>query len=241
VRGGGRALRTAPCRARGVLQRYALEAMKVLGLTGGIGCGKSTVAAQLAAYGVAVVDADKVAREVVAPGTEGLGEVVREFGRGVLDEAGALDRKALGAVVFGDAGRRAALNAILHPRIAAASAERFAALAAGGQRLALYEAALLVENRVHHGLDGLIVVTARPDVQLARVITRDGISADEARARIEAQAPLARKIAVATHVVDNSGKPARLAARVAELYAELVVLHGPPRAAARGHVRPTGT
>lgn len=203
--------------------------MKVLGLTGGIGCGKSTVAALLAARGIPIVDADQVARDVVAPGTEGLAEVVAAFGSEVLAPDGTLDRKALGRKVFEDEQCRRVLNAIIHPRIAQESAARLMALDARGYTLALYEAALLVENRLHHALDGLIVVTAQPEVQLARVMARDALSREEALARVRAQLPLARKVAVATHVVDNSGSRERLEARVAELYAEIVVTYGAPR------------
>lgn len=202
--------------------------MEVFGLTGGIGCGKSTVAQLLAARGVAMVDADQVARDVVAPGTEGLAEVVRAFGAEVLLPDGALDRKALASRVFADEARRRTLNAITHPRIAAESAARMMALGAAGARWCLYEAALLVENNIHRTLAGLIVVTAQPAVQRARVMARDNATAADADARVAAQLPLARKVAQATHVVDNSAGRERLAERVAELYAELVVAHGPP-------------
>lgn len=203
--------------------------MKVLGLTGGIACGKSTVARMLAAYGIPIIDADQVARDVVAPGTEGLAEVVRAFGPGVLSPDGTLDRKKLGALVFEDESARRKLNAIVHPRIAEQSAARLSMLAQQGHPLALYEAALLVENNVHRTLNGLIVVTARPQVQRERLRTRDGLTDEEIDARIRAQLPLARKVAQATYVVDNSNGLERLRARVAELYAELVVTYGAPR------------
>ncbi len=202
--------------------------MDVLGLTGGIACGKSTVAALFAARGVAVVDADQVAREVSAPGTEGLDALVGAFGREVLSPDGSLDRKALGARVFTDESLRRTLNGILHPRIAAESARRLGALADEGRGFALYDAALLVENNIHRGMSGLIVVTAASWVQLARLTARDGAGEADARARIAAQWPLARKVAEATWVVDNTGSRARLEARVAGLYAELVVAFGAP-------------
>ena len=200
--------------------------MHLLGLTGGIGCGKSTVAAMLAQFGVPVVDADRVSREVVEPGTEGLAEIVRVFGRSVLSPEGTLDRKKLAAVVFEDESKRFELNGILHPRIAARSAERLRELAQTGAPLAVYEAALLVENEAWRGMDGLVVVTARPEAQRARVMARDGISAAEADARVRAQWPVARKVAVATYVVDNSGGLERLRERVAALYAELALTYG---------------
>lgn len=195
--------------------------MVVIGLTGGIACGKSAVAALLAARGVAVVDADLGAREVVAPGSEGLAAVVAEFGEGVLGPDGTLDRKALGERVFGDEEARKKLNGLLHPRIGQWSAEQFMRLAAEGHGFVVYEAALLVENGVHRSLGGLIVVTARPEVQRARLMARDGIDAAAAQARMDSQWPLEKKVAVATEVVDNSGDRAALEAQVAALYARL--------------------
>ena len=195
--------------------------MVVIGLTGGIACGKSAVAALLAARGVAVVDADVGAREVVAPGSDGLAAVVAAFGEGVLAADGTLDRKALGEKVFGDEEARQRLNQILHPRIGQWSAERFMALAAEGHALVVYEAALLVENGVHKSLGGLIVVTARPEVQRARLMARDGIDAAAAQARMDAQWPLEKKVAVATEVIDNSGDRAALEAQVAALHERL--------------------
>lgn len=195
--------------------------MVVIGLTGGIACGKSAVAALLAERGVPVVDADQGAREVVAPGSDGLAAVVEAFGEGVLAPDGALDRKRLGERVFGDEAARRRLNGILHPRIAQWSAERLGALAAEGRALAVYEAALLVENGAHAALGGLIVVTARPEVQRARLMARDGLDAAAAQARIDAQWPMDRKVAVATEVIDNSGDREALRAQVDAVYARL--------------------
>src|SRR5258706_12632864 len=131
-----------------------MPAVRVIGLTGGIAAGKSTVARIFAELGAPVVDADQLAREVVAPGQPALDEIVRAFGLGVLDASGALDRKQLGAIVFADEDKRRALNAITHPRIAAVTQARLAELRARGETLAIYEAALLVENGIHHVLDG---------------------------------------------------------------------------------------
>lgn len=209
--------------------------MEVLGLTGGIACGKTAVARVFIDRGVPVVDADAVARDVVAVGTDGLDAVVAAFGREVLAPDGTLDRKRLGQRVFGDEAARKTLNAILHPRIGAESMARLAALMPAGHGFALYDAALLVENGSHASFAGLIVVTARPEVQRARLVERDGITEADAQARIDAQWPLARKVAVATHVIDNSGTRARLEARALEVYTELVVAYGPPaRDAERG-------
>ena len=176
-----------------------------VGLTGGIACGKSTVARFFADLGVPVVDADLVAREVVERGTEGLGEIVRAFGEDVLAPDGRLDRKKLGDRVFADESARRTLNAITHPRIAAKSAERIAAAAETGAPYVVYEAALLVENGIHRALDALVVVTLSPEAQLERLVARDGIDEHAARARIAAQLPLAEKVKVADYVIDNGG------------------------------------
>ncbi|HVI22977.1 MAG TPA: dephospho-CoA kinase, partial [Myxococcales bacterium] len=139
--------------------------MRVFGLTGNIGTGKSTVASLFGEKGVPVIDADQVARDVVAKGTEGLRQVEARF-PGVVAPDGTLDRKALAARVFADAQERLALNAILHPRIGLEVKNRLDRLAAQGQDIALYEAALIVENGLEHGLGGLIVVTAPIGEQL---------------------------------------------------------------------------
>ena len=202
--------------------------MVVIGLTGGIACGKSTVSSALASYGVPVVDADQVARDVVAPGSEGAAAVRAEFGDAVMTADGAVDRRALGEVVFRDPARRAALNAILHPRIAAESARRLGALAEGGHGFAIYDAALLVENGAHRGMEGLIVVTATPEVQRAPLNPPNGGPLADADARIAAQLPLAQKVAAADWVVDNSGDLDALRQRVRALYTELALRYGPP-------------
>ena len=176
-----------------------------VGLTGGIACGKSTVAGFFAELGVPVVDADRVAREVVEPGTEGLAEIVRAFGEGVLAPDGSLDRKRLGERVFADESARRTLNAITHPRIAVRSAEKIAEAGKSGAPYVIYEAALLVENGIHRALDALVVVTVAPEVQLARLVARDGIDEEAARARVASQLPLAEKVKVADYVIDNGG------------------------------------
>ena len=196
--------------------------MMVIGLTGGIACGKSAVAAMLAERGVAIVDADQGAREVVTVGSDGLAAVVDAFGEAVLAPDGSLDRKRLGARVFGDEAARRRLNGILHPRIAQWSAGRFVELAAEGHALVVYEAALLVENGAHKAMGGLVVVTARPEVQRARLMARDGLDAAAAQVRIDAQWPLAMKVAVATEVIDNSGDREALRAQVAGLHTRLL-------------------
>jgi dephospho-CoA kinase len=190
--------------------------MRVFGLTGNIGTGKSTVAQLFVEHGIPVVDADQVARDVVAPGTPGLVEVAARF-PGVVNEAGVLDRKALGERVFADAQERAALNAILHPRIGLEVRTRLDRLAARGVDAAIYEAALIVENGLHHGLDGLIVVTAPVEEQIRRLRLRDGMSEADARARIAAQLPAHEKVKAADFVVENTGAPELLRAQVARV------------------------
>jgi dephospho-CoA kinase len=193
----------------------------VFGLTGGLASGKSTVAARFRALGVPVIDADLIAREVVEPGSEGLAAVVDAFGEGILAPDGSLDRAALGDVVFAAPEKRRVLNAILHPRIAARSAQRIAALDAAGEKLACYEAALLVENNLADAFRPLVVVAVPPDVQLARAMARDGSTEEQARARIAAQLPLANKIVAADHVIDNGGEEATTERRADEVIAAI--------------------
>jgi dephospho-CoA kinase len=182
----------------------------VIGLTGGIASGKSTVAEMLRARGAAVVDADQLARVVVAPGQPALDDIAREFGREVLLADGTLDRQKLGAIVFSDPGRRAALERITHPRIAALAQAEIAAHAARGAQVVFYEAALLVERGSYRGFDALVVVTASPEVQRQRLAERDSLSVDDIERRLEAQLPLAEKVAVATWTVDNHGDRGQL-------------------------------
>ena len=194
--------------------------MRVWGLTGNIGSGKSTVARLLAARGVPVIDADEVAREVVMPGTPALREIAARWPEVVHD--GALDRKTLAARVFSDPKEREELNHIVHPRIAEEVSARMGALAGAGVPVAVYEAALIVENRLHDGLDGLVVVNAPEAAQIARLRTRDAMSEAEARARIAAQLPAAEKIRHATFVIENSGSEKDLAKQVDMLLARMV-------------------
>lgn len=187
---------------------------KVIGLTGGIACGKSAVADLLRRRGCPVIDADDVAREVLAPGSAGLAAVVDAFGAGVLDDQGMLVRPALADRVFSDPSARARLEAITHPRIAALSAERMRdALAAGAERV-FYEAALLVETGRHRDFDALWVVTAPPATQIARILARDGLSRVAAEARLAAQLPMEDKVALADVVIDNGGDREALERRV---------------------------
>ncbi|MDB4945286.1 MAG: Dephospho-CoA kinase [Labilithrix sp.] len=179
--------------------------MHVFGLTGGIASGKSAVAARLRARGVPVIDADELARDAVAAGSEGLAQVVATFGANMLAANGTLDRKKLASVVFADASKRAALNAIVHPRVFALGAERAAQLSQGGHPLACYEAALIVEGGNADVWRPLVVVAATEAAQVARASVRDGASESDVRARIRAQMPLAEKVKVADYVIKNAG------------------------------------
>jgi dephospho-CoA kinase len=197
-------------------------AVPVVGLTGGIASGKSTVARAFAARGVPVIDADQLAREVVAPGSDGLREIVATFGEQLLLADGSLDRKALGALVFADPERRMKLNAITHPRIGQLSAQRIASVDSAEHPFAIYEAPLIVENGLHRAMHALIVVALDVPMQIERVMQRDGLSASEASERIAAQAPLETKLAAADFVLDNSGPLSSLEARVDDIHAQLL-------------------
>ena len=196
-----------------------------IGLTGGIGSGKSTVARLLAERGAVVVDADAIAREVVEPGTPGLAAVVATFGEDVLTPDGALDRPALGAVVFADPDARERLNAIVHPLVRERAAELAAAVPDDG--VVVHDIPLLVESgqagtgdaRGAHDL--VLVVETDLDTRLERLVQR-GMTEEDARARIAVQATDEERRAVADVVLDNSGTPGELAAQVDRLWAEHV-------------------
>lgn len=197
-------------------------AKPVIGLTGGIASGKSTVARMFAELGIPVIDADSLAREVVAPGSAGLARIVERFGEEMLLPDGSLDRRRLGRLVFRDPRAREGLNALTHPLIAAKGAERIRALEGADAPYILYEAALLVENASYTSFSGLIVVAASPATQLARLMARDGSTEEEARARIASQLPLERKIAVADYVIRNEGSATDVRAQVREVHRRIV-------------------
>lgn len=201
-----------------------MPAVLKVGLTGGIGAGKSAVSTLLASYGAVVVDADLVAREVVEPGSDGLAAVVAEFGDHVLQPDGALDRAALGRRVFADPAALARLNAVVHPLVGERTAELMAQAEAAGTLVLVHDVPLLVENGLAQLYDAVVVVAASPATQLERLVTCRSMAPADARARIAAQAPLADKLAVATHVVRNDGPRAALTAQVADLWRELTVL-----------------
>ncbi|RKG63817.1 dephospho-CoA kinase [Corallococcus sp. CA054B] len=180
--------------------------MHVFGLTGGIASGKSTVSRMLRELGARVLDADVLAREVVEPGTPGLKRIDERF-PGVVGPDGRLDRVKLGAHIFANAEERAALNAIVHPEVRALFLQKLQALEAEGVTHAVYDVPLLIETGLHTAMEGVAVVWVPREVQKARLMTRDGLLADQAEARLAAQMPLDDKRAHATWVIDNSGTP----------------------------------
>ena len=190
-----------------------------MGLTGGIGSGKSEVARRLAAQGAAVIDADLIAREVVAPGTPGLAEVAEAFGPGILVPDGSLDRDRLGEVVFADPALLAKLNSIVHPRVR----ERMLALeqAVPAGAIVVQDVPLLAENGLSGLYDVVVVVDATPRVQAERLVRERGMTRQQAAARMAAQASREERLAIATIVIDNSGSLAELDRVVGELWAEL--------------------
>ncbi|MGW2188883.1 dephospho-CoA kinase [Streptomyces sp. NPDC001719] len=193
--------------------------MLKVGLTGGIGAGKSEVSRLLASYGAVVVDSDRIAREVVEPGTPGLAAVVAEFGAEVLTAERALDRPRLGAIVFADPERLAALNAIVHPLVRARSAELEAA--AAPDAVVVHDVPLLAENGLAPLYDLVVVIDAGTETRLDRLVRLRGMTPDEARARMAAQATREERLAVADFVIDNDGPLEALAPQVENVWARL--------------------
>lgn len=193
-------------------------AFKVVGLTGGIATGKSTVGAILKQMGVAVLDADQVSRDIVRPGEPALDEIVAAFGPEVLDPDGQLDRKAMRDRIAADPAARKTLEGITHPRIRAAMAEQIMALAAAGHEAVVVEAALLVETGSYRDYPVLVVVSCDPERQVARIMARDQVSEAQARQMLAAQLPLAEKEKVATFVIRNDGTRAELEAATREVW-----------------------
>jgi dephospho-CoA kinase len=189
-------------------------------LTGGVAAGKSTVAAILEELGAVVIDSDRLAREVVEPGTPGLAAVVEEFGEQVLAEDGSLDRPALGAVVFADPARRRRLEEILHPLIRRRSLELAAAVPPG--TLVVHDIPLLVETGQAGDFDEVLVVDVPVGTQVERMVAERGWSREDAEARVAAQASREERLAAATHVVDNTGTREDLRDRVTEVFHTLV-------------------
>ncbi|MGW2813031.1 dephospho-CoA kinase [Streptomyces sp. NPDC001415] len=194
--------------------------MLKVGLTGGIGAGKSEVSRLLVSYGAVLIDADRIAREVVEPGTPGLAAVVEAFGPGILSADGTLDRPRLGRIVFSDPEKLATLNKIVHPLVGARSAELESA--AGPGSVVIHDVPLLTENGLAALYDLVVVVDAAPETQLDRLVRLRGMTPDEARARMAAQADRAQRLAVADLVIDNDGPLEALEPQVRKVWGELV-------------------
>lgn len=190
-----------------------------VGLTGGIGSGKSEVARRLAARGTVVIDADKLAREVVEPGTPGLAAVVREFGGEVLREDGSLDRDRLGEIVFADPKRRERLNGIVHPLVGRRTRELTEA--APADAIIVHDVPLLTENNLAAMYDLVVVVDASAETQARRLVRLRRLPEEQARARIAAQATREERLAVADVVIDNDGPLQRLEPQVRKLWEHL--------------------
>lgn len=196
-----------------------------VGLTGGVASGKSTVAAMLAELGAVVIDADAIAREVVAKGTPGLEAVVAAFGPELLTSDGELDRPAMGRLVFGDEEARRRLEGIVHPLVF----ERYAELEASApaDALVVHDIPLLAESGRGEDFEAVVVVDVPRELQVERMLRDRGWTLEDAESRIAAQATREQRLAIATHVVENTGTLEDLRARVAEVHAELT---GPPTA-----------
>ncbi|MFD7201725.1 dephospho-CoA kinase [Streptomyces sp. NPDC059893] len=192
--------------------------MLKVGLTGGIGAGKSEVSRLLVEHGAVLIDADRIAREVVEPGTPGLTAVVEAFGSHVLAPDGTLDRPALGAIVFADADRLAVLNSIVHPLVGARSAELEAA---AGDSVVVHDVPLLAENGLAPLYDVVVVVDASPETQLDRLVRLRGMSEEDARARMAAQATRDKRLEIADIVIDNDVPLGELHRRVGAVWADL--------------------
>ncbi|MDF2922957.1 MAG: dephospho-CoA kinase [Paenibacillaceae bacterium] len=177
-----------------------------IGLTGGIACGKSTVSSLLVSRGAILIDADQLAREVVLPGAPALDRVAGVFGQGVLHEDGSLNRKQLGELVFGNEEKRKQLEGLLHPPIRSLMKERMEeSERLFPDKLVVVDVPLLFESQMEDYFQEIMVVYASPDIQLQRLIGRDGFSEQEARKRLEAQIPIEWKKEWADHLIDNSG------------------------------------
>jgi dephospho-CoA kinase len=196
--------------------------MRLIGLTGGIATGKSTVAEMLGSRGALVVDADRLAREVVEPGTAALTAIVAEFGEGVLDADGRLDRALLGSVVFADAEQRRRLEDITHPAIGTLMQERVAAAVQASPPLVAVDIPLLFETHRQGMFEGVLLVYADESTQLRRLAARDGLSESEARRRLSAQMPIDEKRRLATWVIDNSGGLAETEHQVQRWWTEVI-------------------
>ncbi|MFZ5634317.1 MAG: dephospho-CoA kinase [Bacillota bacterium] len=195
----------------------------IIGLTGNIGSGKSTVSGRLAELGAEVIDTDRVARYVVAPGTPGLERIVREFGAGIIDEKGELDRARMAAIVFANPEARVRLEAIVHPEVKRVVAERISDYreGRGSAPVLVVEVPLLIESGMHRMMDEIWVVTVDRNAQVKRVMARSGLSEEEVVKRINAQMPQEEKCKYADRVIDNSGAVVQTIRQVDAIWREI--------------------
>jgi dephospho-CoA kinase len=196
------------------------DGIRIIGLTGGIASGKTSVARYFHERGGEVIDADQLARTAVEPGTRGLEQVVAAFGDNLLSPDGQLNRKQLASVVFSDPGKRGMLEGILHPEIKRLAESRIMQAAENGRKIVFYVAPLLIEAGATDRVDEVWVVTVRPEVQLERLMRRDGVVREEALRIIASQMPLAEKESHGRIVIDNSGTPEETARQLAEIWTE---------------------
>ncbi|HON37351.1 MAG TPA: dephospho-CoA kinase [Deltaproteobacteria bacterium] len=193
--------------------------MVVAGLTGGIATGKSTVSALFASFGAAVIDADLIAREVVARGSPAWEKIVEHFGTGVLRQDGELDRERLGGIIFSDAAQKDVLNRIVHPEVFREMDRRIRKLGEENRaKVVICDVPLLIETGMHNGFDEVILVYVPEPLQIKRLMDRDGISRDEALRKVRAQMPIEEKRAYATIVIDNSASREETAGKTLQVY-----------------------
>lgn len=194
----------------------------ILGLTGGIATGKSTVTSMLRERGIPVIDADQIAREVVEPGKPAYEAIVRYFGRDILLADGQIDRKKLGEIVFSDEAKRQKLNAIVHPEVRRVMREEAEAAEQNGARIVFMDIPLLYESKLTHMVEKVVVVYAPPSMQLARMMERDELEEEQAYKRLRAQFPIEQKVQEADFLIDNSQSREQTERQVEELLAKIL-------------------
>jgi dephospho-CoA kinase len=204
---------------------YAImRGMLRVGLTGNIGCGKSTAVAVLAELGAHIIDADVLAREVMRPGSAVYARIVETFGNRILQTDGAIDRKVLGRIIFTIPEQRELLNSLVHPAVRAEVLHRIAELESSrSSGIVVVDAALMVESGFYRIFDRLIVVTCDPALQLARIVKRDAVTSEEARARMEAQMPMEEKLRVADYIIESSGTLRQTKEQIEAVYRDLLL------------------
>jgi dephospho-CoA kinase len=193
--------------------------MTLIGLTGGIGSGKSTIARRLAEHGAHIIDADQIAREVVEPGTPALADIIAHFGERVLNADGTLNRSVVGEIVFTDAADRAVLNSIVHPAVQRRTRELFAESSA--ESIVVYDVPLLVEANPSYSFDAIVVASAPESIRVERLMEHRGMLESEALSRIQSQAPEEERLKIANHVIDTSGDINHTYAQVDALWHQL--------------------